>query len=117
MSVDAARKVGTVPLALFGTNLRPNMQNTPEVLAFGRKTLSQLLGGETEGEQFVEYLAAWDSGTLTDAQKTDIKTKARRLRGRVGGQGLMSEFWQAHLWRWLERMAHNMIEVHNASFY
>lgn len=36
VSVDATKPVGTVPRALFGTNLRPDMQSTPEVLAFVR---------------------------------------------------------------------------------
>jgi hypothetical protein len=84
---------------------------------FGRKTLGQVIGGEKEGEQFVELLCAWDGKSLADSQKKDIRAKARALRTDYSGRGRREKFWQAHLWHWLDRMAHDLVELNNASWY
>jgi hypothetical protein len=82
---------------------------------FGRKTLGPVLGSEAEGENYVELLCAWDSGSLTDAQKNDIKTKATQMRSAHSGHAELQQFWPSQFWHWL--MAHDMKELHTASFY
>jgi hypothetical protein len=85
--------------------------------AFGQKTVGPILGGENEGERFVEWMCDWEAGTLTVDQKRELKAKATEHRNAVGSRGDRSCFWPSQFWHWLERMAHDMKEVQTASFY
>jgi hypothetical protein len=82
------------------------------LIEFGRKTLAQVLGGEDEGEAFVELLAHWDAGSLTDDQKKDVADRATDLRRKVAsGEGLE----RFRFWDWLNRMAQSAQERHTVS--
>jgi hypothetical protein len=82
------------------------------LLEFGRKTLAQVLGGADEGEAFVELLAHWDAGSLTDQQKKDAADRAADLRRKVAsGEGLE----RFRFWDWLNRMAQSAQERHTVS--
>ena len=80
---------------------------------FGRKTLGQVLEDEAEGERFAEFLAHWEAGSLTEAQKEEIQTCANDLRNcvRLGGE---LERWR--FWHWLAAMSRGAVERHTDSF-
>ena len=81
---------------------------------FGAKTLGQVLGDEDQGEAFVELLAHWDAGDLTEEQKKDIGRRQGSSRGAVvGGDGL--DRWR--FWDWLDRVASGTPDRHTASFF
>ena len=81
---------------------------------FGRKTLSHVLGGESEGEAFVETLAHWDAESLTEAQRRGISSRADTLRLEVQrGEALAP--WR--FWDWLARMSCGEKERHTVSFF
>lgn len=74
---------------------------------FGRKTLSQVLGSEEDGEAFAVVLSHWDAGTLTD----DLKKLARPTRHGFVGALCGSECDNAddlqryNFWSWLHGRA------------
>ena len=81
---------------------------------FGARTLGQVLGDEDQGEAFVELLAHWDAGDLTEEQKKDIGRRQGSSRGAVvGGDGL--DRWR--FWDWLDRVASGTPDRHTASFF
>ncbi|MFB3891228.1 MAG: hypothetical protein ACE15C_04300 [Phycisphaerae bacterium] len=89
---------------------------TDTLREFGRKTLGQVLGHEDEGERFVEIMANWDAGTLTDDHKADARKTARELEISVSA-GRRKDLDRLRFWMWLERMTSGASEPHNASFY
>jgi len=81
---------------------------------FGRKTLGKVLQSEEEGEAFVEALAHWDAGSLTDSHRRDIRSRAGALRTSIS-RGAVEDLERMHFWSWLERMAAGMADPHTAS--
>ena len=81
---------------------------------FGRKTMGQVLGGEDEGEAFIELLAAWDGGTLTDTQKNELR---QRRWGARGGLTSVEDIERWRFWDWLDRVASSPPEKHTASWF
>jgi hypothetical protein len=68
---------------------------------FGIKTLGQVLGAPEEGEAFAELMAHWDAGSLSAAQKNDIRRRSKLWEDAVlGGQHV--ERWR--FWNWLMHM-------------
>ena len=81
---------------------------------FGRKTLGQVLGDEKEGEDFIEVLANWDSGSITDAQENDTRSKAADLERRISmGDGLEHRRY----WHWLYQRLQGNVEKYTSSFF
>lgn len=81
---------------------------------FGRKTLGQVFGDEDEGEAFVVAMSGWESGTLTDEDKKDLRQRTDGLWSAVC-KGDDLEKWR--FWNWLNRLAHNKTERHTVSFF
>ena len=75
---------------------------------FGIKTLGQVLGSEDEGEAFAEYLAHWESASLTAAQKKDIHKRSAALQTQVRDEGTSLYRWR--FWNWLSRMSRGAVE-------
>jgi len=82
--------------------------------AFGHKTLGQVLGGEDEGEAFVEVLAHWDAGSLTDAHRQQARRRTADLSRAVAREGVDLVRWR--FWNWLSCMCAGRVEPHTASF-
>jgi len=72
---------------------------------FGRKTLGQVLGGEEDGEAYIELLASWESGTLTAAQRDELTNRMKDLNGQVMG-GSRQALDRARFWGWLHANTH-----------
>jgi hypothetical protein len=69
---------------------------------FGAKTLSQVLGTAEEGEAYAELLAHWDAGSLSDAQKHDVRRRSKVWENAVL-HGQHVERWR--FWNWLMHVA------------
>jgi hypothetical protein len=81
---------------------------------FGRKTLGQVLEDEDEGEAYAIALAGFDSGTLTDDQKLDIRKRADSIWPSVC-KGAELERWR--FWNWLSRVSRGLADRHTVSFF
>jgi hypothetical protein len=81
---------------------------------FGRKTMGQVLGGEDEGEHFVELLAAYDAGTIAEAQKKEL---SQRRWGYKAGLPQLGDLDRYRFWAWLDRVASGQPEKHTASWF
>ena len=81
---------------------------------FGKKTLGQVFSGEDEGETFVETLARWDAGALTDPQKEEVERRRTELRSQVA-KGESVDRWR--FWDWLNKMITGSNDRHTASFF
>ena len=68
------------------------------VVAFGRKTLGQVLGSDDEGERYVRLLAAWDSNELSQDQKHEIN-QSWTAASKPMMLGKEVETWR--FWDWL----------------
>ncbi len=83
---------------------------------FGRKTLAQVLGSEEAGEAYVEILAHWDAGSLTEKQVEEAGSREKDLRLKVdGGSHTALEQWR--FWNWLSRMTHSYAEPDTVSMF
>ncbi len=69
---------------------------------FGAKTLGAVLGSAEEGEAFAELLAFTDAGTVSDAQKKDVKRRRDSLSLEVA-KGEHLTRWR--FWNWLTGVA------------
>lgn len=84
---------------------------------FGRKTLSQVLGSEEDGETYAVILSHWDAGTLTD----DLKKQANPadhgfILSRAGSACKDADDLQRHhFWSWLSSMANSNFNRHHSS--
>jgi hypothetical protein len=83
--------------------------------AFGRRTLGRIFDDDRAGETFIEALASWESGTLSDALKKDVTSRARTLRTSIAA-GRRDDLDAAHLWHWLDRMVQGLGDTHAAGF-
>jgi len=74
---------------------------------FGRKTLSQVLGSESDGEDYAVVLSHWDAGTLTDDLKALAAPKNHGFRPRICGSSCddAAALQRHHFWAWLSAMA------------
>jgi len=81
---------------------------------FGRKTLSQVLGGEDQGEAFAELLAHWDAGSLTETHKRDLQKRKASLQSRVAAGSQLGP-WR--FWNWLACVATQSPERHTSSIF
>ena len=70
---------------------------------FGKKTLSQVLGSQSAGEAFVDAMAHWDAGTLTDTLKSSARPEAQSFSSRIAGSSCKdaNELQRYNFWRWL----------------
>jgi hypothetical protein len=81
---------------------------------FGRKTMGQVLGSESEGELFVELLASWDAGTLNEQQRKALKERHRSEQDHVNAVEKL-ERWR--FWNWLYRVSQGRLERYTASWF
>ncbi|MGC8864044.1 MAG: hypothetical protein ACP5R5_14905 [Armatimonadota bacterium] len=81
---------------------------------FGRKTMAQVLGSEDEGEAFVQLLAAWDEGTLTDDQRKELRD---RCWGGKWGLQSVEDLERSRFWHWLHAVAAGRLEKHTVSWF
>lgn len=81
---------------------------------FGRKTLGQVMENEDEGEAYITAVAHWQSGSLNDEMKKDVKKRTDSLWGDVSN-GKNLERWR--FWNWIHHMAAGRIEAHTVSFF
>jgi len=79
---------------------------------FGRKTLSQVLGSEDEGEAFVELLAHIGTGWLKPEQVTEVDRRKRALRPLVS-RG--SELTRWRFWDWMHHLVKDIKEPYTVS--
>ncbi|MFO7612481.1 MAG: hypothetical protein R6W99_08390, partial [Clostridia bacterium] len=87
---------------------------------FGRKTLGEVFDDEAEGERFIELVAQWDAGTMTDGERAEITSKRKELVSlvQVGADANMGKnMHRFRFWCWLQKMAIGEKEMHTASFY
>jgi len=81
---------------------------------FGRKTLSQVLGSEDEGEAFAVLLAHIGTGWLADKQVQEIDKRKRALRPRVS-KGTELTRWR--FWDWMHYMSKDIKERYTVSIF
>jgi hypothetical protein len=84
------------------------------LLDFGRKTMGQVLGSESDGELFVELLADWDAGQLNEQQRKTINEK---VRGGMNGLATLEQLERWRFWDWLRRVSREMPEKYTASWF
>ncbi|MFO7637260.1 MAG: hypothetical protein R6W96_08115 [Clostridia bacterium] len=87
---------------------------------FGRKTLGEVFENEAEGEAFMEIVAHWDAGTLTQdhiARTTAIRKQllSHVLIGVKADLG--TDMHRLRFWCWLHKMVTGIRELHTAGFY
>jgi len=69
---------------------------------WGRKTLGQVLGSPDEGEAFAELFAHYDAGSLSQAQREDLKSRTQSLQRDVYKGDNLQRY---RFWVWLCWMA------------
>ncbi|MBI2438718.1 MAG: hypothetical protein HYV36_07905 [Lentisphaerae bacterium] len=85
------------------------------VRAFGRKTLSQVLGSEKDGEDFAVILAHWDAGTLNDDLKKLSAPSAHGFADRVCASQCdhTDDYQRYRFWEWLNWVATQNLNRHH----
>lgn len=87
---------------------------------FGRKTIGEVFDNEAEGERFIEIVAHWDSGTLTEEHKAEVISKRKELISYVqlgSNPNLGKNMHRFRFWCWLHKMVSEQLELHTASFF
>jgi hypothetical protein len=76
---------------------------------FGRATLGQVLGSESEGEDFAVVLAHWDAGTLTDGLRKLASPGSHGFSVVPCGSDCADAdgYQRYRFWAWLEAAAKN----------
>ena len=74
------------------------------VLGFGRRTLSQVLGSEKDGEEFALVLAHWDAGTLTDELRRLAAPSNHGFTARICASNCndVEAYQRFRFWAWLD---------------
>ena len=87
------------------------------VREFGRKTLSQVLGSERDGEDFAEVLSHWDAGTLTDDLRKLAAPGNHGFTSRTCASNCESvgDYQRFRFWEWLNRLANTNADRHVAT--
>ncbi len=83
---------------------------------FGRRTLGPALGGEGEGETFIETLAQHESGTVTDARRREVHERSHKLDLTVA-RGERAALGTMHFWRWLHGIIEGRTDRHTVGFF
>jgi len=84
---------------------------------FAKKTLGNVLESEEAAQLFVEILARWNAGCVTEEDRKEIRSKMRSFQFLKGpGKKTIVEINRWQFWHWLDSMVNRLVEDQTVSF-